>query len=361
MVNLEALAHNAWLVGLVLKKYGLAGLPVLKGVASHPVLTDEVMRAGFNRLGFAEIEEPFLFSPDHPTSREGRVLIQLASPSKATRVVEVFKRSFQSMPESLEAVAGAAVGLGLEHEVIIMVDLGDNREGLPPEDVGQLLDLALGLPGLKTVGFGVSLACLGNKLPTFSDLEKIAFLTDLFRDRGVEQPVVSLGGSVFWNFLSQIPSGLATEIRLGDPFLLGRDIYRDQPLAEGSFRTDVCFFSAEVVEVKATPVNGAISPPAGCVDASGGRRTRALCEMGRFHTSLSSASANLDHLSCERPGVVVVGLTAGYVAVDVTDCPVPVRVGDCLKFHPGYWAIAQAFRNPLVQLEIRGESRARQV
>jgi predicted amino acid racemase len=343
VVNVEALAHNAGLVGPILNKYGLAVLPVLKEVASHPAVTAEVMKFGFDRFGYAEIEEPFLFTHSPPAGRDGRTLIGLTPPSKAARVVEVFKRSFQTMPESLEALAGAAGGLGLEHEVILMADLGDNREGLPPEEMGQLLDLALTHSSLKTAGFGVSLACLSHKTPTDSELEKLKQLKALFRSRRVEQPAVSVGGSVFWNFLDQIPPGLVTEIRLGDPFLLGKDIYRHLPLAGGVFRTDVFVLSAEVVEVKTVSANGTAKE----------RRTRVLCEMGRFHTSLGSNSANLDHLSCEKPGSIVVGLTAGYIVTDITDCREPVKVGEYLKFCPSYWAVAQAFRNPLVQIEIR--------
>jgi predicted amino acid racemase len=323
-------------------------LPVMKGAFSYPAIISELIRGGFPRFGFAETDEPFAFGSPSPLPREDRVMIQLAPPSRVKEVVERYKTSFQSMPETLAALSGAAQSLGLSHEILLMVDLGDQREGQAPEDMSQLLDLALKLPGLETVGFGVSLACLGNKLPTRADLEKLESLAALFRERGLDRPVVSVGGSVFCNFMDQAPSGLITELRAGDPFLIGHDIYRDQPLAFGHFRSDICYLSAEVVEVK-TIRGGTESPP-----DHNASRTRALCEMGRFHTSLNVASVNLERLACQEPGAAIVGLTAGYIAVDVTDCPRPVKVGQWLDFHPGYWAMAQAFRNPLTRVEIQG-------
>jgi predicted amino acid racemase len=274
------------------------------------------------------------------------------------------------MPETIRALAGAAAALGVEHEILLMADMGYNREGLPPQDMAEVLDLALKLPALKVAGLGFSLACLGNKLPGCQDMEKVEALAALFQDKGVKNPVVSAGGSVLYNFMAEHSPGPITELRCGDPFLVGHDIYRDLPLAGGGYRTDVCLISAEVLEIKTISVNPGNGQPcarhAGNTDflprASGlnGRRIRALCEMGRFHTSLSAASLNLERLVCEKEGCAIVGLTAGYVVVDVTGSPEPVTVGQCLLFHPGYWAVAQACRNPLVDIEIRDENESRE-
>lgn len=368
-INLEALAHNAGLVNAALAKWGLEALPVLKEVGSHPAVAAALTRLGFSRFGSAEVGEPFLFGPETPVGRAGRVLIQLTPLSRCAEVAEHYQRSFQSMPETIRALAGAAAALGAEHEILLMADMGDHREGLPPRDMAEVLDLARQLPSLKVAGLGFSLACLGNKLPTRPDLEKVEALAALFRDKGVKNPVVSAGGTVLYNFVAEHSPGPITELRFGDPFLVGHDIYRDRPLAGGGYRTDVCLISAEVLEIKTINIDSGDGQPcarhAGHTDflprAAGlnGRRTRVLCDLGRFHTSLSAGALNLERLSCEKEGCAIVGLTAGYVAVDVTDSPEPVKVGQRLRFHPGYWAVAQACRNPLADIEFQNENESR--
>jgi hypothetical protein len=61
---------------------------------------------------------------------------------------------------------------------------------------------------------------------------------------------ISLGGSVMLNFVENKGLGPITEIRAGDPFLLGRDIYRQTDLPGGPYRSDVWEIKTEIVEIR---------------------------------------------------------------------------------------------------------------
>ncbi len=157
--------------------------------------------------------------------------------------------------------------------------------------------------------------------------------------------------------------GAITELRLGDPFILGEDIYRLQDLPGGPFRRNVCTLEAEVVEVRRRLVEPEEDEAPGRhhadhqerpAAAPAGLRLRALLSLGRFHTSLGSIGRQgapiLSRMTCHLPGAVITGLTAGYLVLDVTECRQPVRVGRKIRFTPGYWSMAQAFRNPMVEI-----------
>ena len=49
---------------------------------------------------------------------------------------------------------GAAERQGRRHGVLLMVELGDLREGILPQDLSALAQLTLGLPSLRLVGIG---------------------------------------------------------------------------------------------------------------------------------------------------------------------------------------------------------------
>ncbi|MDR0356578.1 MAG: alanine racemase [Deltaproteobacteria bacterium] len=362
-LNTEALAHNARKTAEYADRWGVSLLPVLKAVGSHPAALAVLREEGFARFGFAEADEPRFFGR-MDGERPERVLIQLTPPSQAAKTAELFGRSCQTEPEVLQALDSAVKAAGLPgHEVLLMVDLGDGREGLPESEVAAVLDFAKGLTHVGVVGFGTTMCCLSDNRPPGDFSERLLALWDMFAEKGITEPTVSIGGSYFCGWLDENPVRPVTELRLGDPFILGEDIYREKALPGGPFRQDVCGLRVEVVELKTRWIadddengfghaSGQLVPPV----RRRGLRRRALVNMGRFHVGLDSPvnlrKGNPRHISlpCDLPGAEIAGLTAGYLVLDVTDCPGPVKIGQKVTFWPGYWGLSQAFRNPAVKI-----------
>lgn len=369
ILNVDALAHNSRMTARYSADWGVTLLPVLKGLASHPEAVKVLRANGFSRFGFAEPDEPSLFGgTDVPSDQ--RVLIQLTPLSRVREVAEGFGRTFQAAPEVMAALDEAVKGSGLPpREIVVMVDLGDAREGVGEAEVGPVLDLACGLKNLKVVGLGTTMGCLSDCFPPLSNLAgRLNKLKKLFEAKGVAEPVVSVGGSFFCGWLAENTAGSITELRLGDPFILGEDIYRQAALPGGPFRKDVCEFVAEVVEIRDREIvpesegeclhhlDGQARVRPGPV----GRRRRALLDVGRFHISLGglldSEPQILDHFQCRLAGAVITGITAGYLVLDIADCRQLVQVGQHISFHPGYWAMARAFRNPTTLISVKKDA-----
>jgi ornithine racemase len=53
----------------------------------------------------------------------------------------------------------AAFRRGLVHNVMIMADLGDLREGVWPDDLLPMVREVVELPGIRTAGLGTNLSC----------------------------------------------------------------------------------------------------------------------------------------------------------------------------------------------------------
>ena len=137
-INLDALAHNLRLVRRQEQAWGFRFLPVLKMVASHPDVVDFLRTQGYARYGIADMTEHLLYGQE-PPARTGRVLINLAPPDRADDVVRLFERSAFSCESTFRALDAAARAAGLHHEALLMVDIGDMREGIPQEDAPALL------------------------------------------------------------------------------------------------------------------------------------------------------------------------------------------------------------------------------
>lgn len=70
-------------------------------------------------------------------------------------------------------------------------------------------------------------------------------------------------------------------------------------------------------------------------------RRRVLLDCGILHTDVRQ-------LKLDIPGAEIVDFSGNYTILDVTDCAEDFWPGKTVSFVPGYWAVAQSFRNPLV-------------
>ncbi len=370
LMNMDALVHNLRCINQLEQAWGFSFLPVLKMVASHPAVVACLRQHGHARHGVADLTEQCGPGEKGP-ARDERALINLSAPGRADEVVRHFARSPFSCEESFRALDAAARQAGLCHEALLMVDLGDMREGVPLSAAPALLRRvaaasrrAGSAPGAHVAGLGVNMGCLYGACPdalNMRQLEELAARAESLLGHALR--LVSLGGSIFWNWFARqethrpaLPPGCVLEFRMGDPLLLGYDIYRECPLLGADFRQDIFGLSATVLEV----MERDIRPPRLCVrNGRGiavschhrGRRLRALVDCGSLHTDVSG-------LSLDLPGGSVVDYSGNYTILDLTDCPHVPAVGQALRFSPSYWAVARACRTPQVPIRIISDRHA---
>ena len=351
ILNLDALKHNALQSRACMDRWQVAVLPVLKGIASHPLALRELSSAGFTRFGYAEYSEAVTGHAGNdasPPSPNQSVLIQLCPLSRTREIARNFSRSFHSQPETLCALDQAVGETGLPHGVMLMLDLGERREGIPLAELPLLLEHALALPHLTVEGFAFTMGCLGQCVPDAALLRTITEIQEVFRNKGVSNTAVSVGGSIFCRWLEDFCPSPVTEVRLGANFILGMDTYHKLPLPGGSFRSDVCLLQSEILEIQSRDFS--VDKTAALPEFNGypvipapiaGKRQCALLDVGRIH-------AKLEELVCPLPGARIMNISSNYMVLDVTDCPVAPRIGQQVLFRLGYWSIARLFHSFLV-------------
>lgn len=351
----SALEHNFHIVKRLASNWNFQWLPVLKMVASYPFVKDFLRENGYPVTGTADIDE-YLCTGVVPAPDE-HVYINITPIHRAGEVVRRFRRSAVSSREGLLALEQAAARAGLRHEALLMIDLGDGREGVPlgPEMDSLLKSIERRPPAhVRIAGIGATLGCMNGLCP---DDDIMRRLTDIMKTvwNIIPPPAtVSLGGSIFWNWFAlhherfheeiQKISGWKVELRMGDPLLVGFDMYRNTAFLGGEFRRDVFALQAQVLEVqdKHPQMEGThvANGHGGHLDETqGGPRVQALLDCGILHTDMTD-------IKPELPGAELINYSGNYAVLDATKClqrPVP---GDVVRFYPGYWAVARAFRTP---------------
>ncbi len=271
------------------------------------------------------------------------ILLRTPIPSQAESVVEYADVSLNSELSVIESLSQFAVKHHTLHGVILMVELGDLREGFMPLDVEDAVHEVLLLEGIELAGIGTNLACFGGIKP---DGEKMEFLSSLAEDIeerfGLSLKSVSGGNSANYTwFVSGGNTGRINNLRLGESIYLGCETLHRMPIP--GLHTDAFTLIAEVIESKLKP-----SMPYGevCQDAFGntpafedrGEIRRAILGVGLQDVPVSGLTAVLD--------IDVLGASSDHVMVHAKK--EVLRTGDEVAFHLDYEALLSAMTSPYV-------------
>lgn len=275
------------------------------------------------------------------------MLVRIPTPSAAEKVVKLADISLNSSFETIQLLSQAAVRQKRMHKVILMVDLGDLREGVWPDRAAGLLEKAANLPNIVLSGMGCNLACYGGVIPTTEKMQQLIDLRNACRQSlGMELSILSGGNSA--NLPLLISGGMPREInqlRIGETIQLGRNVIDRSPFP--GTRQDTYRLVAEVIELERKP-----SVPIGSrgQDAFGGTpqfvdrgtRKRAICNIGR-------QDVVIENLEPEDPGILVLGGSSDHLILDVEDARNPVKLGSEVVLEPGYAALLAASTSPYVK------------
>lgn len=95
-------------------------------------------------------------------------IMLLRSPPMA-RVEEVVRTvdiSLQSELATIREISRIAERMGRVHDIMLMIDLGDLREGIWPNDLIPTVEQILQFKGVRIAGIGTNLGCFGAIMPT---------------------------------------------------------------------------------------------------------------------------------------------------------------------------------------------------
>ncbi|HOE82195.1 MAG TPA: alanine/ornithine racemase family PLP-dependent enzyme [Myxococcota bacterium] len=347
----ERIAMNAKAVIGMCHSHGIQVAAATKVVCGHSAVTHALEAGGADMLADSRVRN--LRRIVEAGISRPLMMLRIPAPSWVADVVNYAEISLNSSVDTIEMLSDAAELRGLRHQVIVMVDVGDLREGVPPERAIDVVKETAHLPGVEIVGFGANLACFGGVIPTRKNMQTLVDVrNECRRVCGLELPILSGGNSANLPLVVQgeMPKEI-NHLRVGEAIVLGRNVIDRSPW-EGT-RQDTFSMVAEVLEVERKA-----SYPIGDrgQDAFGGTpdfidygmRLRAICNIGR-------QDVIVDGIQPEMPGIKVLGGSSDHLILDVEDAAVPVNVGDELGFTPTYGALLALSTSPYVQkVVVRG-------
>jgi predicted amino acid racemase len=334
-MNLEKIAYNAKALKDLYGSKGIDVIGVTKVVCGNPYIAEVLVKSGINILADSRIEN--IKKMRNASIQAQFLLLRTPRLSQAETVVKYADISFNTDLAVIKRLSKFAIDCDRTHKIILMVELGDLREGLMPSELDNTVKQVLELENIELIGIGTNLTCFGGVKP---DEKKMGYLTSIATDIeekfGLKLEFVSGGNSANYDwFTSTTDVGRINNLRLGESIYLGCETLNRNPIS--GLYTDAFTLVSEVIESKIKP-----SVPYGviCKDAFGnvpvfqdrGQMRRAILGVGLQDVKVSGLTP--------RSNIEILGASSDHIIIDTKN--IDLKVGDELEFDINYDALLSA-------------------
>jgi predicted amino acid racemase len=340
-INISKLKENAKFILDLCHKNKIEPFFVGKVLAGDATVINTIIECGFKYYADSRIENlQVVTTPDVK-----KVLLRVPAISEVNNVVSNCDISLNSELEVIRALNLAAKEKKTIHEIILMIDLGDLREGIFfQDDYMGIISEILTFKNIKLVGLGTNLTCYGGIIPTYDNLNILVEIKkQIKKSFDYEVEIISGGNSSSLVLLNKglIPRGI-NNLRIGEALLLARET------AYGNFITgmnnDNFILKAEIIELKTKP-----SYPMGTMtmDAFGNIpniRNQGLMRRGIL--AIGKQDVLFENISPIDKSIKVIGGSSDHLIVDLTYTN--YNIGDKISFNLNYAGLLQVMTSPYV-------------
>lgn len=307
---------------------------VIKGFNGIPEIA-EVFSKEFNYLASSRLEHLKILKEWN--FNNSLMCIRISMPHEVCELVDICDISLQSDPYVISLINDSAKKQNKIHEIILMADLGDLREGF--WDKEKLIDEAEKIEreykNVYLKGLGVNLGCYGSIMATPEKLEEFVDLAERVEERINRKLDIISGGassSLLTLFDNKWPKRI-NQLRIGEGLLMGLETWG---LKENFLHDDCFILEAVVVEVEMKP-----SFPVGKrgVDAFGkvveyediGIHKRAIVAIGKLDYGNDPFT-----LVALDEKIKILGASSDHTILDVSHSKKDIKVGDIIDFKVPY-------------------------
>lgn len=343
-INLVKIRNNTKKLVEMCNENNIDVVGVTKVFCGKPKIVREMVKGGIRVIGDSRIENLKKLK----RFKLPKLLLRLPMISEAEEVVQYADISLNSEISTIRRLSKEAKKRNLRHKIILMVDLGDLREGIfDEEEIFETVEIMISLDNIDLIGIGTNLTCYGGILPEKSNLQRLLTLKETIRKKyKLNLKVVSGGNSSSLHLIEEgdMPKGI-NQLRLGESIVLGRETAYGNTI-EDTYQ-DAMTLQCEIIELQDKP-----SLPKGTIgmDAFGnvpsfndkGTRKRAICAIGRQDvdpTDILPGDKNIE----------IIGSSSDHLILDVTDSNENYTVGSILRFSLKYGSVLSLFTSEYVK------------
>lgn len=326
---------------------------VTKVLSGNKMFLTELLKLGIDQVCDSRVTNLKIIKSIRPDIET----IYIKPPAKRAiaSVVRYADISLNTELETIKMLSKEAQRQNKTHKIIIMLELGELREGVMGEDFVDFYESVFEQKNIEVIGVGANLSCLYGVLPNRDKLLHLSLYQQILEAKFNKKiPLVSGGSSVTIPLIFQniLPEGI-NHFRVGETLFLGTEPYNDAVIEEMS--NNIFMLYSEIIELIEKPI-----VPDGEMGTNlegdtytfdeediGQTTIRAIIDIGLL-------DVDIKHLEFVDKDITIAGASSDVIVIDLGDNEKGYKVGDVIKFRLDYMGTLRIINSKYIDKRIRG-------
>jgi len=354
-INLTKIQHNAKILKNLLAGRNVSIIGINKVTQGNPFIAKSLTRGGIEYIGDSRIDNIINMKKNGVDAQF--VLIRVPSHKEIPLIVEYADYSVNSELETIKLLSNEAIKQEKIHNIILMIDMGDIREGINPSNLEFFVKEILSLNNIRLSGIGTNMKCFRGIIPTDENMEELSRYAKNIKEKfGLDLKFVSGGNSAnFKWFMSRKNLGAINNLRIGEAIFLGRETINFDPIP--NLYTDVFKLTAEIIELKKRDLNysgeyvsNAFGEPVQDFQMNDKNRKGKIIKKVRIQALLDIGRQDIA-VNGLTPieNIKILGGSSDYLIIDTNNND--FKIGTEISFELNYEALLRAMTSPFIRKE----------
>ena len=351
-LDIKKLKSNFDYLNTLFKNNGIEWAIVSKLLSGNKDYLTELLKFDIHQICDSRVSNLKMIKSINPKIET--IYIKPPAKSAISSVVKYANVSMNTEFETIKSLSDEAIKQNKIHKIIIMIELGELREGVIGADFMAFYERVFNLKNIQVVGIGTNLTCLYGVLPNHDKLIQLSLYEQLIEARFNRQIQYVSGGSsvtiplIFQNLL---PKGI-NHFRVGETLFLGSDVYNNRPFRK--MNSVIFRFYSEIIELTEKHIvpigdlgtnvegEGFKFDPANIGETS----NRAIIDIGLL-------DVDINHLELIDKTLKIAGASSDMIVIDLNENKKNYKVGDLIEFKLDYMGTLRILNSKYIDKKIK--------
>ncbi|TVR39164.1 MAG: alanine/ornithine racemase family PLP-dependent enzyme [Cryomorphaceae bacterium] len=348
----DKLKHNYEFLQRLFHKRNIDWGVVSKILCGNELFIQELLKLGIREIHDSRVSNLKLIKKLNPQVQT--VYIKPPARRSIPSIVRFADVSFNSELDTIRMLSAEAKKQNKTHKIIIMIEMGDLREGVLGEELLDFYGEVFNLPHIEVSGIGTNLNCLHGVMPSQDKLIQLSLYKQLIEAKfNVKIPWVSGGTSVTVPLLLRNMRPMAVNhFRVGEVLFFGNNLFTNKFIK--GMKTDVFKLYAEVIELTEKPM-----VPIGELGQNVAGHAFEVEEenIGKTHfraiVDIGLLDVQTEYLVPEDKHLVIAEASSDMLVLDLGKTRRNYKVGDLISFRLQYMAVLRLMNSDYIEKQVQ--------
>ena len=353
-MNINKLKHNYDFLDKIFESNNIKWAVVSKVLCGNKTYLTELLKLGVKQVcdsRLTNLKNIKLLNNEIET-----IYIKPPSKRNVANVIKYSDISLNTEISTIKLLSKAAKKQGKNHKIIIMIEMGELREGVLRDEFIKFYETVFKLENIEVIGIGANFSCLYGVLPNPDKLIQLSLYEQLIEAKfNREIRYVSGGSSVVIPLIinNTLPKGI-NHFRVGESLFFGTDVYHNSFIEDMEHNVFKLF--AEIIELTEKS-----RVPTGVLGSNiegksyefnendlGKKSYRAIVDLGLL-------DVDEKHIWSSDKNIKFVGATSDMIVIDLKNNPNNYKVGNLLEFNMDYMGLLRLMNSKYIEKRIKND------